>query len=73
MIRVTIDINGRVIHQSHAVRIDGEPGKMCVYKTDTGDMFPHHYDDGAIDCVVQLLQRDRKFNNHKRTNGKVGE
>lgn len=59
MIRVTIDINGRVIHQAHAVRMKGDtnPDSINDYRTDWGEDFTHRYGDGAIQCAIEILKR----------------
>lgn len=52
---VRIYINERLIVERHAVRIKGQPGEMCTYRTDDGRVIRHHYDKGAEPLARRLL------------------
>ncbi len=58
MIRVTLDINGYVISQFHAVRISGDthPDTINEYRMDTGEIFEHRYGDGAAACAEKMCK-----------------
>ena len=53
---VKVYINNNVIIDTHAQRISGSPGRPCTYKTDTGHIIKHHYDDGAAGLAIKLLE-----------------
>lgn len=63
---VKVYINNTPLIVKSAVRIKGTPGQLCMYKTDTGKLLMHHYDDGAAELAVKLL---RELND---TEGPVG-
>lgn len=69
MIRVTIDINGRIIHQTHAVRQKGDtnPDSINEYRMDFGDDFEHRYGDGAIECAIKMLKLFKRIELRKKT------
>jgi len=52
---VKVYMNETEILTVHAQRIMGQPHEMCTYKTDTGDIIDHHYDDGACRLAARLL------------------
>ena len=65
MLRVTIDINGEIIHQIHAVRTNPKTktvknGTICtydiVYKGVTVDTMKGRYGCG-VDLAIKLLER----------------
>ena len=55
MISVEIKINGKVIIAAEAVRITGNPGERCTYRTRDNRILTHDYDEGAIPLAKRLL------------------
>ncbi len=53
---VRVYINNTPIIEKHATRIKGKPGELCMYRTDTGKLIMHHYDDGGAELAVKLLR-----------------
>lgn len=66
---VRVFINDRCIIDTHAVRIKGQPGEMCTYRTDSGEVIKHHYDNGGAALAIKLLKPiDAACKKYKRAN-----
>lgn len=57
---VRVYINERMIIETHAQRIKGQPHERCTYKNEAGEVLDHHYDDGAEALAIALLWRHRR-------------
>lgn len=53
---VKVYVNDREIIDTHVVRIKGQPHELCTYKNECGDIFTHHYDDGAPALVIKMME-----------------
>lgn len=71
MIRVTIDVNGHVIHTTHAVRQEQFKGadQNHLYKNDMGDLIIHKFNKGGIKLAIELLE----ILEERKQNGRVPE
>jgi hypothetical protein len=54
---VKVFINSRLIIDTHACRIAGNPHQECTYEDQDGEHFKHYYDDGAEQLAIKLLER----------------
>lgn len=73
VVRISVeggDLPPQPIEVVQAVRIDGEPGKVCLYEIRRGNLetdewerlenIPHHYDKGAISLAQEMLKLIQK-------------
>lgn len=86
MIRVRIDINGKVIEETHAHNVTDktvfvdediklEYGKgVQLYLQDEKKIVVHKFEEGAIDLAIKMLQdlKDLNHDNHEQED-KIGK